>query len=202
VRVLLAALLAAPAGAWWFGPRFTSARLERPIALDGEGRDWPAEGRDDAGDMSFSFAHDAEHLYALFVGHTRGAKAQLGGAYGQDLSLWVDPDAGMARKIGVRLTAPQTAGAETVRLISAATEDARSREIEVKAGSLDQRGVLEARLPLRLLGGPPPRVVTVGLEAAVPARPPPRRTADPKDPGSQELFAPLRLWVRVKVKRL
>lgn len=194
------ALCAAPAAAWWFGPRFTSVRRDRAIAVDGDGKDWPAERRDDAGDMSFSFAHDDEYLYVLFAPHTRAAKSQLGGAYSQDLYVWADPAAGMAKRLGARLTAPQKAGAETVRLLLAATDDPGCREIEVKAGELDQRGVLEGRIPLRLLGGGGPRKVTVGLEAAAPARPPLRRTANPDDPSARELFAPLRLWVRVKLK--
>jgi hypothetical protein len=193
-------LAASPAAAWWFGPKFTSQRRQRPVSIDGEGRDWPALERDDAADMSFSFTHDDEHLYVLFAPHTRGAKAQLGGAYGQDLSLWFDPEAAMNRVFGARITAPQKAGTETVRLILAAGPRPESARIMAKAGALDEHGVLEASIPLELFGRPAPKVVTVGLEADTPLRPPPRKTADPKDPASHELFAPVRLWVRVKLK--
>ena len=200
--LLAALLLAAPAAAWWFGPKFKSAWRQRPIVLDGDGAtDWPQAERDDAGDMSFAFANDETDLYFMFAPHTHPAKAQLAGSYGQDLSVWVDPKAGMDRRYGVGITTPQKAGDDVVRIITAIGPDpARSHDIRVKAGILDEHGVLEGRVPLRLLGEPPPKVVTVGLEAAKPLHAPPPKS-DPKGRSADELFAPVRIWVRVTLAK-
>jgi hypothetical protein len=198
--LLILAAVAVPASALWFGPRFNSVWRDRPIVVDGDGKDdWPSDRRDDAGDMSFGFANDAKDLYVMFAAHTKASKAQLGGTYGQDLSFWVDPRGGMGHVLGVGLTAPQKAGDDMIRVFTAIGSDAaRSRYIEVRAGSLDEHGIIEARVPLQLLGNPPPRVVTVGLEAAMPVKIP-HGTSDPKARSPDERFGVVRIWVRVKL---
>lgn len=198
----VALLLAAPAAAWWFGPKYDAFRPERPITVDGDARDWPASRRDDAGDMTFAFANDDSDLYVLFQPHTRSAKEQLGGTYGQAMTLWVDPAAGMNKRFGVALTAPQkTADGRFVRVVTATgPETEAARQIEVRTGDFDEHGALEARMPLSLLGPRPPKYVTVGLETTRPAKIP-RPVVDPKGRSPDEAFAAVRLWVRVRLAK-
>lgn len=195
-------LLATPAAAWWFGPKYDSVWRDRSIAVDGETRDWPAERRDDAADMTFAFANDGTDLFVLFLPHTRTAKQQLAGAYNQDMTLWVDPKGGMSKRLGVALTAPQKTGeGGFVRVVTAAGPEPESaRRIEVRNGDFDGHGALEARVPLSLLGSPAPRFVSVGLEMAKPAHAP-LPVVDAKGRSPDELFAAVRIWVRVRLAR-
>jgi hypothetical protein len=195
-------LLAAPAAAWWFGPKYDAFTPERPIELDGDARDWPAERRDDAADMTFAFAKDSTDLFVLFLPHTRSAKQQLAGTYGQGMTLWVDPKGGMARRFGLALTAPQKTGdGRFVRVVTAAgPEPGAASRIEVKNGDFDAHGALEARVPLELLGTPLPKFVGVGLETGKPERTP-LPVVDAKGRSPDELFAAVRIWVRVKLPR-
>lgn len=198
----LVLFLSAPAAAWWFGPKYDAFRPERPIEIDGDARDWPPERRDDAADMTFAFADDGTDLFVLFLPHTRTAKQQLAGTYNQDITLWVDPKGGMAKRFGVALTAPQKTGdGRFVRVVTAAgPEPGSARQVEVRNGDFDARGALEARVPLALLGTPAPKFVSVGLETSKPAHTP-LPVVDAKGRSPDELFAAVRIWVRVTLPK-
>ena len=176
LRTLLAVLIVlavAPARAFWWGPSYKSLWLDRTISIDGNADDWRAQEQDDAEGLSFAFANDDKNLYVLVVPHTKLMKAQMAGSYGQDFVIWLDPKAGKDKLIGIKLHAPSPDAQRDVEVL-ADTAAVPAMPVgdgaEVRMGPADERGVLEGRIPLRLLGTNPPQKISVGFETSRPEK--------------------------------
>ncbi|MCX5787881.1 MAG: hypothetical protein NTX64_05140 [Elusimicrobia bacterium] len=212
--VLVAALLlAAPARAlWWLGPTSQSRWRDRPITVDGGAEDWRAQEADDAGALSFAFANDDQDLYVMIRPHTKAARAQIGGTYGQEFTVWIDPKAGREHRLVVTVRAPSGPSGERVVEAPALAVAGSTASVEAQAamGLASERGVFEARIPLRFLGTPRPERVTVGIETSKPTKIPERAgvwergdkkgkgEARPQVPGFiDEDYLPIRLLIRV-----
>ena len=177
---LLAFLAAVPArGFFWLGPREKSAWRAQPIAVDGAAADWKDAAFDDDSGLSFAFANDDKDLYVAFSPHTKGTKSQLSGRDGQNVSLWLDPKGGKHGTIGLTLLAPQPGEAE--RSLEVVGIDTAA--VELKVGDVEERGVLEARVPLSSLGSPAPEKITLELVTSAPTRKPerPARAEKPRE---------------------
>ena len=74
--------------------------------------------------------------------------------------------------------------------------------LDAVMGPKNERGVLEARIPLACLGGPLQRV-SVGLETSAPAKPPARphddmgRSRRRETDAEDDAIDPIQLWIRV-----
>ena len=159
-------ILAAPAFAvWWLGPTCASRWLDRPITIDGDAEDWRSQEIDDSGSLSFAFANDERDLYVLIVPHTRPARAQLAGVYGQDFTFWIDPKGGREHKLVITVRAPL--GADKGRVVeapaAAVAGSSTAAVAQAAMGDVAGRGAFEARIPLALLGSPRPGRVMVGV---------------------------------------
>jgi len=206
--LLAAAALAAPAAAFWWGSSAQSRRLDRTITLDGSDEDWKGIERDDSDGLSFAFVDDDRSLYMLVAPHTKWTKEQFAGTFGQDLTLWLDPQARKNKRLGLKLRPPEGSAPGARRqleLVGVDSATAAGSGLEAVMGPKEGRGVMEARIPLSLLGPGPVRKMSVGLEASAPAKPvarvhdarSQRRESDYED----ELFEPVDLWVRVTLAR-
>ena len=213
----MAAVLLAPSpgGALWLGHRAESRWRGTAIAVDGSAEDWKSPEGDEAEGLMFVFANDDKDLYVLVSPHTKSTKAQLSGENDQDFTLWLDPKAGKKKNLAIRLLAPARGqiGPDrelvAVGLDSATASDQQTPAgAEVRVGPADERGVLEARIPLRYLGARRPQRVTVGFETSAPVRPHGRKEAGSgkdrsrggdRSTGSSDTEESdvLRLWVRV-----
>lgn len=174
VFILSAALLLAvlPSHAFWWGEKAQSRRLDRPIVVDGDAADWKDAELDDAEGFSYAFANDDKNLYLLFSPHTKGTRTQLSGRDGQSVSLWVDPKGGKAKTIGLTLAAP-VPGDDGRELLTVGIDTAAA-SVELKVGDVDARGILEARVPLSVVGSSLPAKITIAIETSAPTRPHPR----------------------------
>lgn len=175
----VAALLTAlPSHAFWWGSKSRSLWLDHPITIDGNADDWKFNEDDDDEGLAFSFANDDKNLYLLVAPHTKSIKAQMAGAYGQDFVIWLDPHAGLKKRIGIRLHAPGRSdterGVEVVIDTAGVTAPALQDDIEVRMGPAEERGILEARIPLRYLGEILPKMISIGLETSRPEKQPGR----------------------------
>ena len=223
-RLLLACaalLAAAPCRAFWWGPRAQSLWRDRAIVIDGRDEDWQGQEAGDAQGVAFAFANDDQDLYVLLSPHTRSLKRQLAGDFKQDFTIWIDTSAGKRKAVGVKLSG-ETSPREAADVGMAADGAAA----ELRVGPMDERGVLEARIPLAGLGNPMPRIISVGFETSAPregpaaeARHPGHEASGDQEPdpqmgrrghgrkggmagkhgnaGSEERFEPLDVWVRV-----
>ncbi|MBI4371722.1 MAG: hypothetical protein HY552_05425 [Elusimicrobia bacterium] len=195
------ALTAAPAEAFWLGPRAQSRRLDAPIAVDGRDADWPPDG-DEAEGLRYLFANDSERLCLLLSPHTKDGRVQMAGLNGQDFTLWLDPKGGSRRALGLRLPPPERGDPAAPRPAEAVGLDAegvRAADAELRMGPVLNRGAFEACIPLKWLGPSPPKKIGVGfavsaLAAAKRPRPDPRRPHDLDD-----ALSPLFLWVQVRL---
>ena len=184
ICVILSMFAAAPSRAFWWGPRADSRWLDRTITVDGRDDDWQAQPAEDAEGLSFAFANDAKNLYIMLAPHTKSIKQQMAGAYEQDFSIWIDTGTGKGKNMAFKLLAPAAFGEtieremETVGIETAAV--AMNGEAEMRMGATDERGVLEARIPLNYFGTPVPKIISVGFETSAPRKPPPSRTGKPR----------------------
>ena len=203
--MLLALLVAAPAGAFWLGARSRAVRADVPPVVDGVADEWsPRPGDDDEG-FAYAFANDGASLWLLVAPHTRQTRDQLAGAEGADFSVWLSTRAARDKGLGFILRAPAVEGAaqgkRMVRYVGVpAWADSRlPGGIEVRLGPAYGRGALEARVPLRLFGAPPPRRLFVGFEApALKARHSGSRAG--ADGGDRLVsVTPLQLWIQVRL---
>ena len=183
---------AAPCRAIWWGSKADSVWVSTPVALDGDDKKWrPRDGDEDSG-IAYAFTNDGQDLYIMLSPHTRSAKDQLAGTYIQDFTIWVDTRAGKARTLGLRLPAPQSRYDPEPREAFLVGPGTAAAEIpaggdspEIRLGPVTaERGILEARIPLRLLGTALPENITVGLETSpAKAEPPHPRKAEGADTG-------------------
>jgi hypothetical protein len=180
-RALLvgAVLLAAgPCQAFWWGPSAQSRWRDRPIKIDGRDDDWKDQETDDAQGLEFAFANDDKDLYVLVSPHTKSIKQQMAGDFKQDFTIWIDTSVGKKQRVAVKLLAPTSVGnprdVETVGIGTGSI--AAKDEADMRIGPMDERGVLEARIPLSYLGTPLPKTISVGLETTALKLPPPSRT--------------------------
>jgi hypothetical protein len=174
-------LAAAPSRAFWWGPSAESRWRDRTITIDGRDDDWKDQDADDAEGVAFAFANDEKDLYVLISPHTKSLKQQLAGNYDQDFSIWVDTSVGKNKRVAVRLLAPASFGATEAREVETVGIDtdsiAAKDSPDLRIGPMDERGVLEARIPLSYLGASLPKKISVGLETSIPKRPPPAQAA-------------------------
>jgi hypothetical protein len=204
---LLALALAAPARAFWFGPKAELSAVSAAPVIDGKADDWSLAPDDESEGLAYGVSRDDRYLYLVFVPHTRQAKEQLAGLYQQDLMIWLDLAGGKSRLSGLRILAPAELGEparalEPVRVSTAAAGDA---EASAAVGPMEGRGALEARLPLAWLGAPIPKTFSLGLEALAPRRPP----AAPPAPSARDAreappvpkFESVGLWIRVSLPK-
>ena len=198
------ALCAAQASALWLGARAKSAWAAAPVAVDGKSDDWTLTPDDETDGVAYGFANDAKDLYLVLVPHTREARAQLSGAYQQDLMFWLDRSGGKAKTAGARFLAPASLDqpARALELVSLSTA---AGEASFAASPSQARSIVEARLPLAYLGTPLPESFTIGIEAQTPRRPPaqpPReRSRDAHEAAAPPKFEPLFLWLRVTLAK-
>jgi hypothetical protein len=198
--LLLISVCAAPAAALWLGARTESRRPPARVQVDGRRDEWTLRPEDDSPVVLYGAAHDDRFLYLVFVPHTRSAREQLSGVYLQDLVLWLDARGSRSRARGVQVAAPGRLG-QTWRALEPLRLPA-SEDAAVSVAPANERGALEARIPLSWLGAPPPRSFTVGLEAQAPRRPPappPRRAPRDGPDFGPPRFEPFSLWVRVSL---
>ena len=217
--VLLAAALlcAAPAGAFWWSPKGESSWSTAPVVMDGDLGKWRPREQDDFSGMEYAFVNDADWLYLMLYPHTREAKEQLSGARGGDFTIILST--GKPWKGGLRITlAPPDGGPgyddRDLSVSGACPEVALSSGAaapEIRSGSFDDRGILEARIPLVCFGAALPEEIGVGLQA-----PPgtkhlavnasfaddrggrPRSGAEGGGAGDDET-SPLHLWIKVRL---
>ena len=160
-----------PVHAFWWGPSSKSLWLDRTIVIDGNADDWKSQEQDDAEGLGFAFANDDKNLYILVAPHTKSTKAQMAGSYGQDFIIWLDPKAGKAKILGIKLHAPTSQAVRDVEVVAdSATVPVvlANDDVEVRIGPTNERGVLEGRIPLSCLGLNPPQKISVGLETSLP----------------------------------
>jgi hypothetical protein len=221
---------AAPSRAFWWGPSAESRWRDRTITIDGRDEDWKDQEPEEAEGLAFAFANDDKDLYVLVSPHTKSLKRQLAGEFAQDFSIWIDTSAGKKEKLAVKLLAPARLGEAAdrdVETVGIDTNSAAARDsADVRIGPMDERGVLEARIPLSYLGTPRPKRISVGLQTSALKKPPPSQAGghhqareDPKDQdsgqemggrghgrkggmggkhaGAEEDFEPIDLWIRV-----
>lgn len=179
-RILLicAALLAAvPSRAFWLGSRAESRWRDRTITIDGRDEDWKDQETDDAKGIAFAFANDDKDLYVLVSPHIKSLKQQMAGEFEQDFSIWIDTSAGKKKIVAVKLLAPAALGDTVEREVETVGIDTGSvaaiGTADLRIGPTDERGVLEARIPLSYLGTPLPKTISVGLETSDPKKAPP-----------------------------
>lgn len=196
---------AAPARAFWLGPKAELKTVSAAPVIDGKADDWHLDPEYESEGLAYGLERDDAFLYLVFVPHTRQAKEQLAGLYQQDLMIWVDLAGGKSRITGLRILAPAEIGEparalEPVRLSTAAG----GPQAAAAVGPMEGRGALEVRLPLSWLGPSLPERFSLGLEALAPRRPPAPPPAASRD-GREAAFAPkfesLGLWVRVSLPK-
>jgi hypothetical protein len=224
-------LAAAPSRAFWWGPSSESRWRDKAITIDGHAEDWRDREPDEAEGLAFAFANDDKDLYVMVSAHTKSLKQQMEGDFEQDFSIWIDTSVGKKRRIAVKLLAPAEPGDTADRAVATIGIDmgsaAAKDEAVVRIGPMDERGVLEARIPLSYLGTPLPKRFSIGLETSNPKKTPPAQAGhhpkqkSPKDeepgqeaggrgharrsgmggkPGSSDSddpFEPIDLWIRV-----
>ena len=170
----------AVAGFWWSAPEDKARWRDRDIKVDGYVDDWRGIDTDDAGGFDFAFLNDGADLYFYLNPHTKTTKAQLSGAFGQSVTVWLDPKGGKDQALGIRLAAPDHADdgqprALSVYGVAGSTQWADPPEesrVSLVMGSTMDRGALEGRVPLAWLGEKTPRKVSLGLSTSEPAKGP------------------------------
>lgn len=206
---LLAALLAvaAPARAFWLGPKAELTTVSTAPVIDGKADDWTLVPDNESEGLAYGITRDDKYLYLVFVPHTREAKDQLAGLFQQDIMIWLDLNNGKSRVSGLRILAPAELGEparalEPVRVSTAAAADA---EASAAVGPTEGRGALEVRMPLAWLGTPMPKRFSLGLEALSPRRlppaPPPPSARDGHEAPPVPKFESVGLWVRVSLPK-
>ena len=171
----------APCRAFWFGPKTDSLWAVRPLQPDGNAQKWQVrEGDEDSG-LAYAFANDLKNIYLMLSPHTKSAKDELAGSYGQDFTIWLDTHAGKGKIIGIRLAAPagqrdQSARTtEVIGLDTAAVPVSLDNDgAEISIAPVLERGIIEARIPLRYLGTGPVNKISIGIETSQPKEAPPR----------------------------
>ena len=159
--------------AFWFGPKTDSRWAGQPVRLDGNAQKWQLrEGDDDSG-LAYAFANDSENLYLMMSPHTKSAKDALAGSYGQDFTIWLDTQAGKGKIIGVRLAAPDSQWDQAARKTEVIGVDTAAVAVppdddgaEINIGPVQERGIVEARIPLRYLGKVTVNRISVGIETS------------------------------------
>jgi hypothetical protein len=201
-----AALLAAPPiQAFWWGPSVESRWLDRAVSIDGGDEDWKSIERDDSEGLGFAFANDGKNIYLLVAPHTKSTKDQMAGSFGEKLTVWLDPQAGRNKKIGLKLASPEGLAhgeRRPLEMVGLDTAAAACGGLDAVMGPKNERGVLEARIPLACLGGPLQRI-SVGLETSAPTKPPARphddmgRSRRRETDAEDDAIEPIQLWIRV-----
>jgi hypothetical protein len=195
LALALAASCAAPALAFWWGPRSSSRWAGKPPVVDGSDADWTMREEDDYGGVAFGFANDDADLYAVYSPHDKGYRRALSGQGGQAPHVWLSPSGRIERAIPAE---------------------------ELRVGPLDEHGVVEARIPLGALPAPRPETVMVGLETEAPEPvPATEQRAEPQSsdgaavsrrrggrgagrrhgPRGARTTEPVILWIRVTLAR-
>ena len=110
---LVAVLALAATGCGSSAPPYVAEAATTETAIDGEADEWPAALRpvpDEAG-LSLGLRHTGDALIvAVIAGDDRQARRiALGG-----LRLWLDPEGGTDRALGIRYPAPEAPDVETV----------------------------------------------------------------------------------------
>jgi hypothetical protein len=179
-RALLACAVlfaAAPSRAFWWGPSAESRWRDRTISIDGRDDDWRDQDTGDEEGVAFAFANDDKDFYVLVSPHTKSLKQQMAGDFEQDFSIWIDTTGGKRQKLAVKLLAPTSfsgSAEREVATVGIATDSVVAKDTpEMRMGPMDERGVLEARIPLSYLGTPLPKRISVGFETSTPRRRPP-----------------------------
>jgi hypothetical protein len=169
-------LAAAPSRAFWWGPSAESRWRDRAITIDGRDDDWKDQDTDDEQGVAFAFANDDKDLYFLVSPHTKSLKQQMAGDFEQDFSIWIDTSVGKKQRVAVKLLAPTSSAGSAEREVATvgiATDSVASKDTpDMRIGRMDERGVLEARIPLSYLGAPLPKRISVGLETSTPKKHP------------------------------
>jgi len=190
-RLLFAALISVvffppvSCQAFWFGSKTDSRWTGQALPLDGTPQKWRVREEDEDSGLAYAFANDSKNLYIMLSPHTRAAKDELAGSYGQDLTIWLDAHAGKGKTLGIRLAAPGSRGdqssrkADVVGLDTAAVPVSLDNDgAEVIVGPVTERGLVEARIPLRYLGPVPPEKISVGIETSKAKEAPPQAGND------------------------
>ncbi len=138
------------------------------------------EGDEDSG-LAYAFANDPKYLYIMLSPHTKSVKDELAGSYGQNFTIWLDSSAGKGKILGFRLPAPESQwsrAAQQVELVgldtAAFTASSDTEAAEIDVGPVQQRGILEARIPLSyFFGAVLPEKISVGIETSLVREAPP-----------------------------
>ncbi len=165
-------LLAQPGfcGWLWWGSKAESAWTPKTIEVDGSEAAWKNRDLDDDAGLSFSFSNDDQNLYFFVRPHTTWTKDQMQGVYGQSLTLWLDGSGGTRKATAVRLLKPahdMAGGPRELELVGVDTMTIFAQP-EAMVGPIDERGGLEARIPLVYFGSRLPERVSVGVIASRP----------------------------------
>lgn len=216
--LLTALFCAAPAGAFWWSPRGESSWSTAPVTMDGRLGKWHPRDQDDFSGVEYAFVNDADWLYLMLYPHTREAKEQLSGARGGVFTIILST--GKPWKGGLRIALGPPAGGpgygdRDLSVSGACPEVALSSGAaapEIKSGSFDDRGIMEARIPLACLGAPLPEEIGLGLKAPAVMK---RRAANPSfgeerggrrrrggpegGGGYDDETSPLHLWIKVRL---
>ena len=130
MRFALAASLVLIAGCSGGGPLYATLGSPSQVTVDGQATEWPAALRPVPREaaLSIGIRRDADALAVVVVaGDERQARrVALGG-----LRLWIDPEGGEDRVVGVRFPAPEPLGDRTLRTSRAGSpDDALRRRFE------------------------------------------------------------------------
>ncbi|HBA62090.1 MAG TPA: hypothetical protein DCZ92_14995 [Elusimicrobia bacterium] len=177
--VPLAVLLASPAGAGLFGARQLPAKWnDSKIIVDGADGDWDEGGSIEKNGLAVAAANDDQYLYVCVRAADRDGAAQLGGAFKQSFTLWLDAG-GKKKGYGIKLDHRGGAPEREPLAVSTASYTATVVDKDGPLGSLESEGIgfmpglgkkkrllFEFRIPLAKAAVRPGGALSLGFETS------------------------------------
>ena len=84
----------------------------REIAIDGNDNDWAQTNPVTRDNLTIRAQNDTKYLYLCLASESREVQAQILGSAGNIFTIWLDPQGGMEKTLGIRLSPRRPASAE------------------------------------------------------------------------------------------